>query len=472
MTRSRRHILLAGCSGAGKSTVGRLLAQRRGEPFIDLDERIAHDAKSTIADLIENDGEDRFRVLEAQAFERVLDEPASIIALGGGALQTPSIFEACGQQRLVWLHASADTCERRTGADLQRPLRHAIGERWAERVQTFRRLRLGVTSDVDDPSATALAVQLVLDIDQTVADLHVLPVMSPDGPYCVWLGSGILPHAPDILSSIGLANRPVALLHGQGVPNRHATPLVERLSKTSSVLSVPDGEIHKTPHTLITVLQQLAWARMARDGVMMGLGGGTLCDMAGLAAAVYMRGLPFVAMPTTLLAMVDASVGGKNAIDLPEGKNLVGTFKHPAAVLADLSTLETLSADEIRAGMGEVIKHGLLSGGRMLKELESESEPTTAHLVAQALAVKIDIVERDPGEVGPRMFLNLGHTFAHAFEKVSDFAMPHGLAVGVGLVAAAELGRLIGACDASLVERNRGIAAGPRPAQPDPTRRP
>lgn len=208
-------------------------------------------------------------------------------------------------------------------------------------------------------------------------------------------------------------------------------------------------------------------AGIDRTGAILALGGGVVGDTAGFAAATYMRGIDFVLCPTTLLAMVDASIGGKTGVDLPQGKNLVGAFKQPRAVLADIDTLATLPAAEFRAGLAEVAKHGLIADPVLWQRLTIEDwsmEPAQIFggrfgraslqtLVTQAIRVKRDIVEEDPFERGRRAVLNLGHTFAHAVEQVSAYTVRHGDAVAMGLVAAARLSARLEECSPSLPDR-------------------
>jgi 3-dehydroquinate synthase len=187
------------------------------------------------------------------------------------------------------------------------------------------------------------------------------------------------------------------------------------------------------------------------------VGGGVIGDMAGFAAASYLRGVPFVQAPTTLLAMVDASVGGKTGVDLPQGKNLVGAFKQPAAVLMDVAVLATLPSDEFRSGLAEVVKHGVIGAPRLFTQLEEEGPANLLQLVADAVRVKVRVVEEDPYERGVRATLNLGHTFGHAIEQVSRYQMRHGDAVAVGMVAAANMAAALGRCDAALAARIRDL---------------
>ena len=184
-----------------------------------------------------------------------------------------------------------------------------------------------------------------------------------------------------------------------------------------------------------------------RNGAVIALGGGVIGDLAGFAAATYLRGVAFVQAPTSLLAMVDASVGGKTGVDLPAGKNLVGAFKQPRFVAIDTDVLDTLPAAEFRSGLAEVIKHGIIGAPDLFAQLEGDGPASVAHLVASAVRVKISVVEEDPFETGRRAVLNLGHTFGHAIELVSDYSVRHGEGVALGLIAAAELSHATGNCD-------------------------
>jgi len=215
---------------------------------------------------------------------------------------------------------------------------------------------------------------------------------------------------------------------------------------------MPDGEQYKTLETVNGLYPELVTAGLDRSGTIMALGGGVVGDTAGFVAATYMRGVRFVQIPTTLLAMVDSSVGGKVGVDLPQGKNLVGAFKQPEVVIIDPDVLATLPEREWRCGMAEVIKHGFIADEQLLQpELWDKTQAEI--LIARAVAVKVKIVQEDPYEKTVRAYLNLGHTFAHAIERVSQYSWPHGEAVGVGLVAAARLSYVLGLCSAELSEK-------------------
>jgi 3-dehydroquinate synthase len=237
----------------------------------------------------------------------------------------------------------------------------------------------------------------------------------------------------------------------------------------ASFVTVSDGERYKTLETVQRLYDEFLHVGLDRSGTVIALGGGVVGDTVGFAAATYMRGVRLVQIPTTLLAMVDSSVGGKVGVDLPQGKNLVGAFKQPDVVLIDTDVLQTLPERELRCGMAEVIKHGLIADEDLFNKVVELHYPPNwlddrimnstkyfgelAGLIPQAVQVKVDVVEQDPYEQNIRAHLNLGHTFAHAIEQVSGYSWLHGEAVGVGLIAAARLSHRLGLCDASLVGR-------------------
>ncbi len=298
-------------------------------------------------------------------------------------------------------------------------------------------------------------------------------VKSPDGEYPILIEPGILERAGALAARLGL-DRPVVVTTNDTVASLYGELLARSLPSASLVV-VADGEQFKTLETVREVYSGYIRAGLDRTGVVLALGGGVIGDLAGFAAATYMRGVRLVQMPTTLLAMVDSSVGGKVGVDLPEGKNLVGAFKQPDCVIIDLEVLRTLPERELRCGMAEVIKHGLIADATLLETVMTLHAPpnwlddrilnTSAYfaalpeLIERAVRVKIAIVEQDPYEQNVRAFLNLGHTFAHAIEQVSGYTWPHGEAVGVGLLAAARLSHRLGLCSAALVDRVAAITA-------------
>ncbi len=258
-------------------------------------------------------------------------------------------------------------------------------------------------------------------------------------PYAVHIGPGLLTELPQ-------PDGPTVILSDSTVAPLYA----DRLSnlRTSDPIIVPPGEDSKSFATLERVLGELANAGLDRSGTLLALGGGVIGDLGGLAASLYMRGIEVIHCPTTLLSMVDSSVGGKTAVNLASGKNLAGTFKQPQAVYADVETLGTLEIEELRSGFGEVIKSALIGDADLLEWIEPQTEACLAgdpevltEIVTRCVRVKARVVSADEREAGRRKVLNLGHTFAHAIEQVAGYGeIPHGVAVAVGLVLALEAG--------------------------------
>lgn len=290
---------------------------------------------------------------------------------------------------------------------------------------------------------------------------HRLAVAHPGGSYDVVISTALLPE----LAALAGISGPWALVTDENV----AALYLERCGKPDCVVTIPAGETSKSLERVSEIYERLLSGGIDRAATLVALGGGVVGDIAGFVAATYMRGIRFVQCPTTLLAMVDASVGGKTGVDLPQGKNLVGAFKQPAIVIVDLAVLLTLPAREFSAGMAEVVKHGLIASPSILERLEQEAwylgaaMPETlarlGSLIADAIRVKRDIVQEDPFERGRRLLLNLGHTFAHAVEQVSGYQVGHGQAVAMGLVAAAHLSSSLGVADHALQPRIEALLA-------------
>jgi 3-dehydroquinate synthase len=263
-------------------------------------------------------------------------------------------------------------------------------------------------------------------------------------PYPVVGGAGL-----DLADVLCGALEPTvgAILTDSNVGPLHAASLVRTLEsagwRVADVVEVPAGETSKNLATYAEVLRRLARAGMTRDGALFALGGGVVGDLGGFVAATYMRGIDLVQLPTSLLAMVDSSVGGKVGVDLPEGKNLVGSFFQPRVVAADLGWLETLPTRELSYGLAEVVKMGLLAGGSYFADLDKVAAARAADLHAlQALILdsvrfKAQVVAGDEREKGRRAILNYGHTIGHGLEAAADYTLPHGEAVSAGMVAAA-----------------------------------
>jgi 3-dehydroquinate synthase len=282
--------------------------------------------------------------------------------------------------------------------------------------------------------------------DNTVARIPV----GGERPYEVVVGTGVLSELPAL---VGKATETVAVIHDERLVAlaESARRALEEAGYQVAVTSVPAGEAAKDVAVLARLWSWLAEAKVTRSDCVVGIGGGAATDLAGFAAATWLRGVPVVLMPTTLLGMVDAAVGGKTAIDIAAGKNLVGAFHPPAGVLADLTTLLTLDRGDYAAGLAEVIKAGFIADGEILRLVATDprgaAQPGGAHafeLVSRSIAVKARVVAADLRESGEREMLNYGHTLGHAIEKRERYAFRHGDAVAIGMVYAAEVGRLSG----------------------------
>ena len=380
-----RHIALIGFMGAGKTTLGSRVADLIGRQFFDLDQEIEKSVRRSIPDLFRQEGEAGFRVLEAGEAVRTLKrERPAVIALGGGAIETPAIREALREHALtVRLEVEVDAAWERV-ARSARPL--------ASDPEQFRRLydrRKGLYEEAADARARDLD-----DVVLAALGVRIEPGARPEG---------------DVL----LADQRALELHPLELP-----------------------EVHEVGEKSIEEAQRL-WTelRISRDGTIVGYGGGTTTDLAGFVAATYMRGVSWVAAPTTLVGQVDAGIGGKTAVDLREGKNLAGAFHYPEEVVIDPELIATLPEKERRAGMAEVVKTGLLAGVDVWDLPEEE-------MIRACAAYKSGVCLADPYESDRRAILNLGHTFAHALETASLYTVRHGDAVALGLLAALRLSGL------------------------------
>lgn len=288
-------------------------------------------------------------------------------------------------------------------------------------------------------------------------------VQTPESAYSILLGQGLLDGLGELAAHADLGRRAViasdsnvAFLYGERVEEA-----LGRAGFSTTLVSMAAGEEHKTLHTVEQLVEDFLNAGLDRSGWVLALGGGVVGDTAGFAASVYMRGVPLVQAPTTLLAMADSSIGGKVGVDHPRGKNLLGAFKHPALVVADTSTLATLPAEHVANGMAEVIKAAIIGDARLFDLLEARplQQLDITELLARSIEVKRRIVESDPYEKGERALLNLGHTFGHAFEQCSGYRRLHGLAVAQGISVAFHIAELTGRCNAGTSDRVAGVLA-------------
>jgi 3-dehydroquinate synthase len=284
-------------------------------------------------------------------------------------------------------------------------------------------------------------------------------------PYDVVVGNGLLAELPSLL---GTAVETVAVIHPRALRMTGEAVRDDLVSEglAAHAVEIPDAEDAKTAEVAAFCWSVLGRIGLSRSDAIVGVGGGAATDLAGFVAATWLRGVRTVLVPTTLLGMVDAAVGGKTGINTAEGKNLVGAFHPPAGVLCDLAALRTLPPNEFVAGLAEVVKCGFIADPEILRIVERDpaaaSRPDGPHvreLVERSVRVKADVVSRDLRDAGPREVLNYGHTLGHALERVEHYRWRHGAAISVGMVFAAELGRLAGRLDDPTAARHRSVLA-------------
>ncbi len=467
-----RSIVLVGMPGAGKSSIGRRLATRLGLPFVDADTEIEAAAGLPITEIFTRYGEPHFRDGERRVIARLLAGPPLVLATGGGAFsdaRTRAAVAASGAVA-VWLRCSLPTLLRRVAGREHRPLflnkdpREVLERLMTARHPTFAEAPVIVDCTDEPPETTT---RKVMEAIAAHRDPSRLPVRLGDRAYDILVGEGLVARAGALIAPV-LPARRVVVITDETVAALHLPTLTEGLAEAGvavvAAITVPPGEASKSFPRLQSVVEAALAAGADRRTAVVALGGGVVGDLAGFAAAIALRGLTFIQIPTTLLAQVDSSVGGKTGINLGLGKNLVGAFHQPRLVLADTGVLGTLPPRELRAGYAEVAKHGLLQG-ELWAWCEAEGaravagDPAAlAHAVMESCRLKSAVVaadEREESEEGGRALLNLGHTFGHALEAECGYGgeLLHGEAVAVGLGLAASLSARLGHCSQELPGR-------------------
>jgi 3-dehydroquinate synthetase/shikimate kinase len=479
--RGRANLVLAGFSATGKTTAGSMAAQLLGMPFVDLDQTAERRMGKSIVEAFSSLGETRFRELEAELLAEAARLSGTVIATGGGAVLHPGFARlAAGAVTLV-LSAPAAEIARRLEGDGTRPL---ISEHPELRIQDLMAERApayavyGVALDTTTRSVPEVADLIAERYRVTSAGSSVpLTVPGPSGPYPVLVGPDALDRLDDVVASTMTHAGRVVVASDEAVrgsAGARVKAVLQGSGREVVSLTVGRGEASKQITAVTDLWDRFQALGLDRGDLVIAVGGGATLDSVGFAAATWARGVPWITVPTTILAMVDAAIGGKVAIDRAGAKNAVGAFHHPRAVVCSLELLATLPAGSARDGLAEVVKASCLASPLVLDALEhsqSLEDGLPAHLgwlIEQAVRIKAAYVAADPEDRALRQSLNLGHTYAHGLEAASDYQVSHGRAVAVGLLAASKLGVSLGLTPAELPTRLQTALARMRLLEPLP----
>lgn len=479
-------IFLVGLSGSGKSTAGEELARRLGWDFIDTDRAIEASTGRSIPDIFASDGEETFRDLEATELEANVQRERIVVATGGGCLTTERGRRAVEDGFSVWLAVSPARAAARLSADPTTEARPLLAGDLESRLATLSAARMAfyqaadAAVDVDAMTTEQVTAELA-NLWQEHCGAPIMPrkdapqfyqpdgdvaayVRTPTTEYPIVVANGALESLGAVCRDRGLKGRAHIVADATVWPilgNRVTTSL-ESAGYASSCLTLAGGESEKHLGTVSRVYDWLISQRAERGDFVVCLGGGVITDLAGFASSTYLRGVAFVHVPTTLLGMVDAAIGGKTGVDHPMGKNLVGAFAQPSAVVIDPTVLSTLPLRELRAGWAEVVKHGLILDRPLFEELANVAGDPSAmadpRLIGWSTAIKAAVVSEDERESDRRTLLNYGHTFGHAIEAVTGYTdYLHGEAVAIGMRAAGMMSVELGKLSAADFDRQQDV---------------
>ena len=494
------NIILTGFSYTGKTKVGQKVAWKLGWKFIDIDEEIVRSYGKPIPEIFAQDGEERFRELESKVLDRVCQGSNTVIATGGGAVMSAANREMMLESGVViCLEAKPATIYRRLLKDAEDPTNREArpllaGPEPLRRIEWLKGFRQPYytladwTVHTDNLTVEEVADEVILGWRygrRGRAALLALPdARESDAPYCeqkgascvvttatesypVFVGWGFLEELGRRMRNAGLwgtahivSDDGVFPLYGARV-----TKILEDAGFAVDSLVVPQGERSKSFETAVKIYDWLVNCRAERGDNIVAVGGGVVGDLAGFVAATFLRGLPLVQVPTSLIGMVDSSIGGKVAVNHPQGKNLIGAFYQPRLVVADTQALTTLPGRELVSGWAEVIKHAMIRDTRLLELLENQAEALlaldrtiTSDVVARSAAIKAKIVSEDEKEKGIRIILNYGHTIAHGLETATNYErFLHGEAVAIGMMGAAMISREVGLLFQEVVDRQKSL---------------
>ncbi|MGO9134101.1 MAG: 3-dehydroquinate synthase [Methylovirgula sp.] len=476
-----RAIVLVGLMGSGKTAIGRRLAQRLGLEFVDSDTEIEWAAGMTIPEIFSRYGEPYFRDGERRVMARLLAEGSRVIATGGGAFMTAETRARIAETAVsVWLKGDLDVLWRRVRKRTHRPLLQnpnpeaTLQKLMEQRYPIYAKADITVMSH-EGPHETVVEETIAGLERHMVGEAHVGAGEAPaffervsvelgSRGYDIWIGDGLLGQAGAHIARVA-PGASAAIVTDSNVANHYLAPLEASLKaagiRCANIVVAP-GEESKSFANFETVCNAVIAGKFERGDLVIALGGGVVGDLAGFAAASVRRGMRFIQIPTSLLAQVDSSVGGKTGINSPHGKNLIGAFHQPSLVLADTGCLATLSPREFRAGYAEVAKYGLIRDLAFFEWLEAnwrdvfDGGPARIHAIAKSCTAKAEVVAGDEFESGNRALLNFGHTFGHALERLVHYdgeRLVHGEAVAIGMACASRFSVRLGLCEPGLAQR-------------------
>jgi len=461
--------------GTGKTATGRALAGMLGVEFVDMDQLIEEREGMSVSEIFASEGEEYFRSCERDVCHSLADQTDLVLATGGGALVDAQNLDVLSNHgHVVLLEASVDAIVERTAGDRSRPLLADAGDAGdegggglddrirallAERAEAYARIPACLDTTPLSARAAACRIAARLPLPGQLISIEVPEgsMRSGGSESTIVTGRGLLSrlgeHLVDVMGE-SCARSNVFVLIPANVKDLHLDQIAASLDAAPlswSAIEVHDGDREKTYQQAGAIIDALARSGAARDSIAVTVGGGVTGDLGGFAASIYMRGMRFVQVPTTLLAQVDASIGGKVGVNHVRAKNLVGNFYQPRMILSDPCVLRTLDDGEISNGMAEVVKTALLGSADLFAFIEKELEQNAGVLrsidflercVTDCAAIKAAVVERDPFENGERRVLNLGHTLGHAFETLGEYgSLTHGQAVSIGLVGVSRIAR-------------------------------
>lgn len=472
-----KHIYFTGFMASGKSRVGRHVAERLKRPFIDTDFLIAEQANKSISEIFEQDGEAAFRKMELEVIEKLATDPEpKVISLGGGALTQASAVKAIRQSGvLIRLWAEPEVLSERISRKNNRPLMAGLDDtQRLEKVKTllverevyYSKADFSVESSNEYPEehVTERVVRLLHFWED-----HVLNVETSSGDrYPIFIGNHLLSRMGILLEGLQLMPSHDFLICTDNAVAKAQSQAISQLRNQSSqslVFKFRSGEINKNFNSLNQLYTFMLRRHFSRKTCLLQFGGGVVGDMAGFGAATYQRGIPFIQLPTTLLSMVDSSVGGKVAVNHIEGKNMIGAFYQPKAVICDISVLSTLPHQEFLAGLAEIIKYGVIYDAAFFDFIENHVESILnkdpeilKQLIKRSCEIKAEVVGIDEKETGLRAILNYGHTFGHAIEKLTNYQkFSHGIAVSLGMRVAGRVATLLNLWTSQDEERQNNL---------------